>query len=215
MFVLFSCKDRKKEFEKQILGDWNLARIDDDLQEEKDLEYVFRNDGFIFKDSGNLIEKRGFHDFNYKYSCLEKATLYKGDSTKYEIVNDHLKIFNLSYKTWDNYRIVSITSDSLVLEKEKGTNFIYYKSHYKIDADENYDRIIVSSSGCHGSCPMLNIEINKNGNVIYYGEYYNTKNGFYTLSISNKKYQNIEESFKKANIKNLKNFYSEIGRAHV
>ena len=213
--VIISCKSEKqKQFEKAIIGEWNFAK-EQDLVIKKSNEYeeplspFFINlGGFIFKNNGYLIDKLGFFDVDENKSREEQRFRYIGDSTQYRIEDDSLKILDPIRKTWNNYKIISITSDSLTLQKHKDYYIKYFKTNYKLNPTETYDKIIVSSSGCYGTCPIMDIELNKNGTVYYLGENYNLINGSYISKISESEYNSIEEAFKKSNILKLDNHYS-------
>ncbi|MNK44135.1 hypothetical protein D3C87_628580 [compost metagenome] len=214
--ILVSCKSEKqKQFEKNILGEWNFVK-NVELKQESTKQIIeeppspfLRNlGGFIFKSNGTLIDKVGFFDFDEGKSREERRIFYKGDSTKYEIADDSLKIFNPIEKSWNKYKLISISNDTLTLQKNQDYYLKYYKPTYKPNPNETFDKIIISSSGCYGTCPIMSIEFNKNGKVFYLGEKYNTVNGFYTSTISKLEYEKIENSFKKANIMKLKKSYS-------
>lgn len=216
IIILVSCKSEKqKQFENEIVGEWNFTKeVELETNNKKDYEQppspFLRNlGGFIFKDNGTLIDKVGFFDFDEGKSREERRILYKGDSTNYKITDDSLKIFDPIEKSWNKYKIISVTNDTLTLQKNQGYYLKYYKQTYKPKPNETFDKIIISSSGCYGTCAIMSVEFNKNGKVFYLGEKYNTVNGFYTSNISNFEYEKIENSFKKANIMKLKNSYSD------
>ncbi|KFC22937.1 hypothetical protein IO90_05100 [Chryseobacterium sp. FH1] len=218
IIILVSCKSEKqKQFEKDIIGEWSFAKYVE-LEKQENYNQIleeppspfFRNvGGFVFKENGTLMDETGFFDFDEGKSREERRILYKGDSTNYKINDDSLKIFNPIEKSWNKYKIISVTNDTLTLQKNQGYYLKYYKQTYKPKPNETFDKIIISSSGCYGTCAILSVEFNKNGKVFYLGEKYNTVNGFYTSNISNFEYEKIENSFKKANIMKLKNSYSD------
>lgn len=72
---------------------------------------------------------------------------------------------------------------------------------------DTFYKIVISSSGCYGICPVSSILIDKSGEIIFEGEYYTTNIGLYKSKISKVKFDEIIESFQKANWINLKNSY--------
>lgn len=213
LIILVSCKSEKqKQFEKDIVGEWNYAKqveskkhVDDSQIIEEPPSLFFANlGGFIFNDKGTVIDKKGFFDFNEGKSREERKVTYKGDSTNYKLDNDSLKILDPINNSWNNYKIISITKDTLTLQKHDGYYLKYFKPKYELNANETFDKIIISSSGCYGTCAINNIEFNENGEVFYFGEEYYTINGFYKSTISNAEYKKIENSFKKPILTNLK-----------
>lgn len=82
------------------------------------------------------------------------------------------------------------------------------KLNYKINEKENFDKIIISKSPCFGSCPINDIEINKNGEIYYYGAHYNSKNGYFKSRIKVSEFNEIKNGLKKVNFLNLKDNYT-------
>lgn len=199
---------------KKIIGEWNYVKeVEINNQENKDVEEppspFFANlGGYIFTNNGTVIDKIGFFDFDDEKSREKQRTRYIGDSTQYKIDDDSLKVLNPINKSWNSFKIVSITQDTLTLQKHKGYYIKYEKTNFKLNPNETFDKIIISSSGCYGTCPIMNIEFNKNGNVSYLGEKYNLIDGFYVSKINISEFKSLENSFKKSNISQLKNSYS-------
>lgn len=213
--MITSCKSEKqKRFEKEIIGEWNyvkeqaISKQKENESEEPSSPFFKTLGGFIFKENGNVIDKEGFFYFYENKTREERIVKYIGDLTQYKINDDSLKILDPINKSWNNYKIISINSDSLIIQKHKDYHIKYIKTNYKLNPKETYDKIIISSSGCFGTCPIMNIEFNRNGKVYYLGENYNLINGFYTSKISNSEYNSIENSFKKSNLLKLNNHYS-------
>jgi hypothetical protein len=93
------------------------------------------------------------------------------------------------------------------------TFFKYSKTNYRIDDSEHFDEIIISSSGCYGTCPNNDISINKNGQVIYFGDEYNTVNGYYKSKVSSAKYfQSWKLILRKLTLKTCKTYIPLIGQ---
>jgi hypothetical protein len=71
-----------------------------------------------------------------------------------------------------------------------------------------FDKIIVSSSGCLGPCPIYSISISANGDVLYDGEYSNEFYGLFNSKMAFEEFQNIESKFKKPDVDKLQRSYS-------
>jgi hypothetical protein len=67
--------------------------------------------------------------------------------------------------------------------------------------------VIVSSTGCYGRCPVTDIEINKNGEIIYNGGSFSSIKGNYKSKINHSQFLKINLSFLKSNWANLENEY--------
>ena len=204
LLTLISCEKKPtKTYEKTILGDWIFE------EEKTTIENRFLfGFGYSFDKNGNCESKPGYFETKNKTIKKEAKTIFYGTKTKYKIVDDSLYIFNLISKKWDASKIVSINSKTLKLKFDKENVLNFSKLNFKENKNENFDEIIISKSPCFGSCPINNIEINKDGEIYYYGKYYNTKNGYFKSKISQKEFNEIERNLKKVNFLNLKNNYS-------
>ena len=94
------------------------------------------------------------------------------------------------------------------MKKNQTSLLIFSKHRYLIDSSLIFDKIIVSSSGCYGSCPINDVIIDKHGNIFYRGSNYNLKNGYFKGLISNKEFSKISERFQKASIRKMNSNYS-------
>lgn len=216
VFILYSCqKNNNTQLSKEILGEWTYIKTEDQRKPKKNSDIKFpppplfsRNiQGYIFL-ANNICEKKsGYFKRIESNEREDRKIFFLGTETKYKIENDSLKILDLPSKNWENQKINSIVGDTLTTKISDSLFAKYARTKYKIDKNENYDKIIVSSSGCYGSCPVSNISIDNNGNIFFYGQHYNTQNGFFKSKITKNEYQKIQNSFKKADIKNLKDNY--------
>ncbi|MWB96829.1 hypothetical protein GON26_20900 [Flavobacterium sp. GA093] len=216
VFILYSCqRNNEAQLNKDILGEWTYVKTEGQRKPKKNNDIKFPPPspfdnyvpGYIFLENNICENKSGYFKTIDAKERDDRKTFFLGTETKYKIKNDSLQIFDLVTKTWENQKIHSIIRDTLTTKISDSLFAKYTRTKYKINPNENYDKIIVSSSGCYGSCPVLNISIDNNGNVIYYGQYYNTKNGIFKSKITKNEYQKIQTNFKKADIKNLKDNY--------
>ncbi|CAC9975833.1 DUF6438 domain-containing protein [Flavobacterium panici] len=216
VFILYSCqKNNDSQLSKDIIGEWTYIKTED--QRKPDKNYGIRISppppfgshiqGYIFSENNLCENKSGYFKRIEAVERENRKIFFLGTETKYKIVNDSLKILDLVTKNWENQKITSIIGDTLTTEISDSIFTKYARTKYKIDQNENYDKIIVSSSGCYGSCPVSNISIDDNGNIFFYGQYYNIHNGFYKSKIAKDEYQKIQTNFKKTNIINLQNNY--------
>lgn len=204
LLILISCEKKPtKNYEIIILGDWIFEN------ENPKIENHFYSDfGYSFYKKGNCVSKPGYFKTKEKTEKEERKTIFYGTNTKYKIVDDSLYIFNLVSKKWDACKIVVINSNTLKLNFDNKGGLEFSKLNYKENEKEDFDKIIISKSPCFGSCPINDIEINKNGEIYYYGTHYNSKNGYFKSQINLNEFNDIEKSFKKVNFLNLKDNYS-------
>jgi len=214
VFVLLFCsckKNNDEHFKKAIVGEWVFVS-----SPRKNVESVLPPDtywkrAYQFYENDSCEYKLGFFDRYHDKKTQEIIRPFKGTETQYEIEDDSLKIYFPNTKKWQSIKIKSITTDTLTLQFNDSTFAKYAKRRYNIDKDEHFDKIIVSSSECYGSCPVSNISIDKNGEVIYDGEHFNPVNGLHTSQITSQMYKKLEFEFKKVGIDTLKTNYSPIG----
>lgn len=216
-FILYSCQtNNDKKLQKDILGEWIYIKTDDQRKPQTNNNHNIppppppfgsHKEGYAFLENNIAEYKSGYFKMIKAQERENRKTYFLGTETKYKIENDSLKIFDLESKIWKNQKIESILGDTLTTKIEDSIFAKYARTKYNINPDENYDQIILSSSGCYGSCPVLNISIDNNGNIIYFGQHYNTQNGFYKSQITKSQYQKIQTNLKKADIMNLKDNY--------
>lgn len=212
ILTLISCKQKSNNYERLIIGDWKSFYEIPRETKNKDLIILprrlspFGESGYSFYKNGEVENKTGYFDLangNDGRSTRE----FLGNCTKYRIKNDSLETFDLKDKKWVNFKIVTLTKDSLILEYNDKSKEKFVKQNYKIEPQNSFDNLIVSTSGCDGTCPVDDIMISKNGEIEYYGEMYVNQKGFSKSKISPKSFANIENNYKKANFMNLKENY--------
>jgi len=212
VFYLTSCKtNRDKEFRKSICGEWIFASVGSDnkkinnefIPEKKGIDspldifyHNYFRTGYIFY-TNNLCEDK----FDISDGKVGENLL--GLDTKYKVENDSLNIFELTNGVWKRMKIRNIISDTLTLEVNDSTFIKYAKCNYKIDKTQTFDKIIVSTSPCFGDCSISSTSIDNQGNFIFYGQGYTTKEGLFTSKTTIELYKRIEQNFKKADIDTL------------
>jgi hypothetical protein len=212
-FILTACKQKSKK--DLIIGNWRLLK--ERINEPTDSVTMDPSDPFDIPDRGtaytfindSLVDSRTEYYKIIRPKGRRREFQFIGTQTKYKIINDTLKIYDLTYSIWDDGRkIAKLTSDSLILVGVDGQRQVFLKHEYNIDSNPEFDQISLSTSGCYGSCPIINIIIDSNGYVLFYGEMYVSKIGFYEGQISKDKFNAIEKEFRKAKILDLKKEYS-------
>lgn len=215
MFSLLSCKptvekqnvdDKLKE---NLIGDWK--RIN-----EKE---IYPNSVSSYSSStipeGMAITNDsiefygGFFKPSIDSSSGKRIWLYLGNRTPYKINRDTITINNPLIENEDfNWKFISRINDTLTLAVNDTSIIKYKESRYNMDTLPDFDQIIYSSSGCLGSCPIMDISIDRKGNVLYQGEGYVKPLGFYTAKLNLKKTKYIFNKFRRANPLGLSDKYS-------
>lgn len=196
-----------QEYDRLIVGDWTFVKVElkyespADSMEISPLE-IGSKPGYTFSESGFCENKLGyFSNDNREY------IQFLGTETKYRIEGNRLLIFDLANNVWDRYEILKLDSKVLKLTLNDSAHVIYERSNYKLAPQVPFDQIIVSSSGCLGSCPINNVMVSQSGEVIIHNEHHTKNNGFYSSKMSTKQFRELELKFRKANLKKLKDKY--------
>lgn len=161
--LLFGCKRRNNaDNYKNIIGEWNISQFKPESHPRGITYLKFYQDKTVDIGGPTILTK-------YFYRIKE----------------DSLMIFNIGENKPTGVKIVKLTKDSLVLNNGENDLGVFTKVNYNSDKMNGIDKIVLSSSGCFGSCPSLNIIVNSDGSVVFSGEGYTSKIGFYTARISN------------------------------
>jgi hypothetical protein len=213
ILTLISCKQKSNNYERLIIGDWkSFYEIPKETTNEDIIILPrrfspFGESGYSFYKNGEVENKTGYFDLTEKDNDGRNKRKFLGSYTKYRIKNDSLETFDLKDKKWVNIKIFKLTKDSLILEYNDKSKEKFLKQHYKIDPLTSFDKVIVSTSGCYGTCPVDDIMISKSGEIEYFGKMYVNQKGFCKSKISHKSFNKIESNYKKANFINLKDDY--------
>jgi hypothetical protein len=216
IITLSSCKVKPShEPENNIMGEWKFVRIVDNRKLKLGDELIPERSykrlpmGYIFNEDKTCENKVGY----FKRTKGNEPWTYLGNKTKYELANDTLQIFNLATNIWDIQKIFSITTDTLTFQLIDSVYTKFAKVSYKINQKESYDKIIFSWFGGWGGEEIISID--NSGKVIYFERPYwdggASRDGYYTSTITKEAYTEIENNFKKADIKNLRSRYSSEG----
>lgn len=210
--IILSCnRHYDNNYEETILGGWKY------LVEEPVINpggYLppppLRNNalvGYQFKENGVYEYKLGFFRKVFDKRKKRKKRVYIGTTSKYKIENDSLKLYDESEGNWDSYKIFYLKKDTLEIS-DGGKGFNKFTRIYpKLNKTKLFDKIIISSSGCYGICPVSDLEIDSNGRVLYNGSSYSNEVGFFTALARKEQYRKIEADFQNADWFNLKNEY--------
>lgn len=212
LFTLISCKQKSKnDYENKIIGEWKYVREIEKPDKNGNFPppppYGNLELGYEFHANGTFDNKFGFFEYIEATKNHKSQSLYLGTTSNYKIENDSLKLYDLSEKIWESYKIVSLKSDTLKIRNSENKITKFHKLKYKIDHSKSFDKIIVSTTGCFGRCPVTDIEIDKSGEVQFFGGYCSSIEGNYKFKISKDAFSKINLSFLKSNWPNLENGY--------
>jgi hypothetical protein len=69
-------------------------------------------------------------------------------------------------------------------------------------------RIMFSSHGCFGTCPVMNVDIEENGNFYFQGKYYTQKTGFFHASNQQATFVKLRDILRSYDLDSLKANYA-------
>ena len=193
-----SCKNDKEErFKHDIIGEWKFVKQIDSVHHDYngDIEEVtFLMSDFICYKKGNYFGKNGFWDKKEGNNSVK----YCGWDSKYKIYGDSLRVFVPVTKGWRSVKIHTLKGDTLVYDMGNKKYCLFERQHYKLNNEEQYDAIVVSSSGCYGTCPRSTVYVSNKGEVFFEGRANTTVLGSFTANIGIKGYNRLQDEFKKA-----------------
>jgi len=169
--------------------------------------YPGPNIGFNFINDSICENKMGYLKDIPGLDIQHDKSVFIGTKTKYLLEKNSLKIWNPEDTSWDGFTIHDITNDTLTFITDDSILVKYVKVQPPALKEALYDQVIVSSSGCYGTCPINNVLLKRSGQVIYYGGQFNTANGLFISTISKNEFDEIEHQFGNAGFLNLKSNY--------
>ena len=202
--LILGCENEKKSTENNLIGEWSkIEKIDDNDYPPPGFNRAI-GIGFT-EDKIELFN--GFQRYDQDSVTGKRQLNYKGTFTDYKVKNDSIFILNPFNENWEfKWKIKGQLNDTLILTRND-TTFIELQ-RIKEKKSNSFDQIIFSSSGCYGSCPIIDISINNKNKIYFQGEGYVKPLGFYESIIDSIKTDYIFSKFAKANIDSLKSDYA-------
>jgi hypothetical protein len=206
---LSSCSGDSKrlENEKNIIGDWVRTDREDATGEMGSRFDDLSANGFSFYPGHIYDNKAGFFRYSTLINDEFENQIYLGSGSKFRMSSDSLFLFRPDNNRWHSYKIWELTPNLLKFGANNATSTFVRIIKPAVKAPD-FDKIILSTSGCFGSCPMSSIIINSNGTVIFDGLSFTTLKGLYSGTIPRTKYDQLQNNFKKMNFDSLDNEYT-------
>lgn len=212
--LIASCSNKDNELKKQILGEWKFEETID-LRKKQELKGLTPPPpiptgyklGYEFYDNDSCDYKGGFFKWHETKDFIERFYEFIGVKTSYKIEKETLKIYDRNKNKWANYHISDIKNDTLKVRIDDSTFQLFSKVYKKSKLKDKVDAIIVSSSGCYGSCPISDFYIKSDGYAIFNGKKYNSKNGYYLAKGTQTDFENILSLFERCQIDSMQNEY--------
>ena len=190
-----------------ISGDWEkiIEKEDSTIDLPPPIHYI--PEGMtIYNDSIEFY--LGFYKEDSDKETGKRTKLYLGNVVPYKINKDSIIIKNPLTDSWEfKWKFISRVNDTLQLAINDTTVIRYKKLIYNVEVLPDFDQIIYSSSGCYGSCPIIDISIAKDGTVLFQGEGYVKSLGFYSGNLDTKTTEYIFNKFRRAKPLELQDNY--------
>lgn len=201
-FIILSCE--KSKFSKNdLIGDWKLETYIDPNETEDYFDDMSPRVGISF----GIDSIENFNGY-FDYYPEDKKLKYIGNFSSYSIKNNKIildrGLFKKEKMQWE---ILKITKDTIFLKDEE-ENFYLKRINFTPSNPEDFDQIIFSTSGCYGTCPIRDISIDKNGNVLFYGEGYISPTGIFKGKASQKQTELVFTKFRNASPLKLEDSYN-------
>jgi hypothetical protein len=205
VFLFISCTNNKNE---ELYGNWCFEKElpstkfkDSPNRFTSDLNFEIQNDSII------AFKFNFFHRVHFNNENSNFGTLYNlGNKTKYKFVNSKIIFENLNDNMSDTIILTKIDKKELVIEIDKRKYLLKNKPKIKYDTNF-YDAIVVNQGMCFGTCPQNSTYINRNGNFIFNGAFYNTENNYFHSKLKKEQVSEVFNLFQNINVMSLNNNY--------
>ena len=205
LLLMCSCIQKNKT---QILGEWYPLDIEN-------LE------GYHFMENNLCENKLGYYDrysfpknrdrlgqyvYPDGYIHFEERDIinYRGNTTFYEVDKDSLRIYDLANRKLVNWKIKFLSKNTMLLSSNNDSIVNkFVRRNYQTDTIPLFDEIIFYLKEFFSPALRVHFDdrfmsINKNGEIVIYSHY-----GYNRFKINEKVFENIENRFKKADIKTI------------
>ncbi|MBN2396427.1 MAG: hypothetical protein JXC36_08220 [Candidatus Atribacteria bacterium] len=199
-----------KQLREQIIGDWEkIVEKENYSSDVPPLPPIFSLPYGMSISLDSIDFCLGFFKTERDSITGDRMVLYLGNIVPYKTNRNSIFIINPLNNKWEfKWKYISRKNDTLKLALNDSTIFKYKKLKYNIDTLSDFDQIIYSSSGCYGSCPIIDISIDKEGNVLFQGEGYVKPLGFISANLNQHTRNSIFDKFRRANPLSLSDEYS-------
>ncbi|WP_430408909.1 DUF6438 domain-containing protein [Kordia sp.] len=176
-------EDTTQTIKNRIQGSW----VDINAEEVRNTNYFAP-----FKVPFGVNFQNDRVDFFKQFTKYEQDTLTNkkhfnafAGFISYQLKADSLFIINPLHKNLEfTYTIDASLKDTLLLKKNDTLLYTLERfSQLKKDT-LSFDQLVFSRSNCFGSCPIMNISVDKNGAVLFYGEQFTAVIGQYKAKLS-------------------------------
>ncbi len=203
IMIMVSCSPGKSNY-AEIVGNWQL----DTLIDSSGIENKFY---FVSKPGIEFISTSQFRYFPGPIDLPreEQPTLNELIDTirNFKILDQQIMYNSLKDDKPITKKILRLTSDSLYLLDSNKNLHKYFRIHQDSSKQNFINRIVLSSTGCYGACPIMDIEVNKSTEASFYCTANCGKKGFHKGNVPKPKVERLFQFLNFINIDALANSY--------
>ncbi|MBK9255423.1 MAG: hypothetical protein IPM42_08050 [Saprospiraceae bacterium] len=202
--LLIGCKPKSinQSVESIISGEWKLDYTN---QEVQITDSTICN--IIFKEDKKCSIFPGF--YSLVFEDPRTFITYLGSSTDFSVEGELLKIYNLSNKNWDQYKIEKLTSDTLVIETSLKDQLLFIKMNVKKKFKNDFDGIVLITDGIYKFLSNYKIYLDRSGKMSIQLNGYDNLYGNQTCIVDKKLTDSIFSLFEYSKISELKHQYNK------
>lgn len=201
--MMASCSQFDANYDK-LVGSWKLDVTLDSTGME-------RNSFFLSKPGIEFISTSQFRYLPgpINLSQEEQPELKELIDT---IINCNISNKQITYQALRGNKVITknilhLSSDSLYILDKKKNLHKYSRINKDTSNQKNITKIVLSSSGCYGLCPIVDIEINKSQKASFYCSEYCGNYGFHSGEIPKTKINRLFQLLSYINIDTLQDTY--------
>ncbi|WP_298511628.1 DUF6438 domain-containing protein [uncultured Kordia sp.] len=217
--LLYNCTPKKQQqipLQTKIQGSWIDARYAE-TEQSTDTGLIIKtyNSSPFQIPIGINFQKNKLEYFKqfieYKLDTITRKRSYDTfvGFVPYQLKADSLFIQHpLKDKLLFKCTIDASKKDTLLLKK-KDTTYLTLVPLVKKPKDSlQFDQVVLSRSGCFGSCPIMNISIQRDGRLVYYGEKFTDHIGVFQGKLSPEFTNYIFKKLEDIQISKVDEYYS-------
>jgi len=148
---------------KELLGIWYSS----------DQDYIEFNPKYWEIQSGKSLSSSGFTIFERNDDKLRFLSEYYDSKHRNKIKIDFEKNYDFILKEHTDDFIILLPDSKNSKEFFNNRKEIqFFRRKHFIDSSINFEKLVFRTTDCFGQCPVLNIQMDKEQNIIYSGEIY-------------------------------------------
>lgn len=194
--LAYGCKNSDERLHEKLVGDWQIQR------------YGNRNSPrhFTFYEDGTLDIKRPYVRITRGEQNFD--TEFLGLTSRWKVENGALLLLDPADSSWATVQVAGISADTLQLRSDGKYQATYVRKAYDADTTFQFNKILLSTSACFGSCPEADISLDSRGYFVYRGGQYAPVKGVCRTRFSPLVFQYISMGFRQVKIDTLKDAYA-------